>query len=138
MHTITATAISPLVVAAARRVDANASVNSINAGDWLAQYWDAMTARAITASGRADALRYGDDAVSSTLGYLADALVNEDAHTAACWVSDWRQMADLQAGCGDLSLSEMIVSALLDWSKWCGDPRIDDARAQDWLRSLLT
>ena len=138
MHTINIDTISPLAVAAARRVDDNASVNSINAGDWLAQYWDAMIARAITASGRADALRYGDDAVSSTLGYLANALVNEDAHAAACWVSDWRQMADLQAGCGDLSLSAMIVSALLDWSKWCGTPSIDDARAQDWLRSLLT
>lgn len=135
MHTITTTAISPLAVAAARRVDGDASVNSINAGDWLTQYWDAMISRAITASGRRRALRYGDDAVSSTLGYLADALVNEYAHTAACWVSDWRRMADLPVG--DLSLYEMIISALLDWSKWTGDPRIDDERAQDWLRSLL-
>lgn len=136
MHTITTTHLSPLAVAAARRVDDGATVNTIPAGDWLAQYWDAMIARAITASGRADALRYGDDAVASTLGYLADALVNEDAHTAACWVSDWRQMANLPVG--DPSLSEMIIGALLDWSRWTGDPRLDDARAQDWLRALLT
>ena len=136
MHTITTSTLSPLAVAAARRVDGDASVNSINAGDWLAQYWDAAIARAITASGRADALRYGDDAVASTLGELADALVNEDGASAACWVNDWRRMADLPVG--DLSLSEMIISALLDWSKWTGSARIDDTRAQDWLRALLT
>lgn len=135
MHTITTSTLSPATVAAALRADDDAQVDGLPAQACLAGYWDAMIAQAITASCRSDALRYGDDAVATTLGALADALVSENPADAARWADDWRRMANLPIG--DLSLSEMIVSALLDWSKWTNHPRIDDARAQSWLRSLL-
>lgn len=128
MHTITTTAISPLVVAAARRVDAEATVNELPARFCLVRYWWAQI--------RAVVPQRPDDKPTEALTRFADALASEDVTEAVDCVLDYREFTDRPANGG--TLTRMMVETLLDWSKWCGDPRIDDARAQDWLRSLLT
>lgn len=128
MHTINIDTISPLVVTAAARVDDCARIDGLTANEWLAGYWRARI--------RAVVPQPHDENSAMALSRLADALAVEDVTDAAGFVTDYREFTDRPTNDG--ALTRMMLETLLDWSKWCGDPRIDDTRAQDWLRSLLT
>lgn len=127
MHTITTSALSPLAVAAALRADDDATVDGLPAYACLTLYWRARI--------RAVLPQPHDENPALALSCLADALAVEDITEAVDVVLDYREFTDRAVNDG--TLTRMMLDALIDWSKWCGDPRIDDARAQDWLRSLL-
>ena len=127
MHTINIDTISPLVVTAAARVDDYARIDGLTANEWLTSYWRSQI-RAVLPQ------PHGDEPAQA-LSCLADALAIEDVTEAVDYVLDYRQFTDRPTNDG--TLTRMMLDALLDWSKWTGSARIDDARAQDWLRSLL-
>ena len=127
MHTITTAAISPLVVTAAARADDWARIDGLSVNDWLTGYWRARI--------RAVLLQPHDEEPAQALSCLADALAVEDVTDAVGIVIDYREFTDRPTN--DVTLTRMMLDTLLDWSKWTGSARIDDARAQDWLRSLL-
>ena len=129
MHTIAIGTISPLVVTAITRLDDCARIDGLFAHEWLAGYWGEQLAAACPD-------RHDYDDANLVLLRLADALACQDITDAAGFVTDYREFTDRPTN--DETLSRMMLETLLDWSKWCGDPRIDDARAEDWLRSLLT
>ena len=128
MHTINIDTISPLAVAAALRADDWARIDGLTADEWLTGYWRAQI--------RAVLPQPHDEEPAAALSRLADALAVEDITDAVGIVMDYREFTDRPTNDG--ALTRMIISALLDWSKWTGSARIDDARAQDWLRGLLT
>lgn len=128
MHTIATNTLSPLVVTAAARADDWARIDGLTVNDWLTGYWRAQI--------RAVLPQPHDEEPAAALSCLADALAVEDVTDAVGIVIDYREFTGRPVNDG--ALTRMIVSALLDWSKWTGVPSIDDARAQDWLRSLLT
>ena len=128
MHTITTSTLSPIVVAAALRADDDATVNDLPAYTYLASYWRAQI--------RAVLPQPHDEEPAAALSYSAGALASEDITEAVDFVTDYREFTGRPTNDG--ALTRMIVSALLDWSKWTGSARIDNARAQDWLRSLLS
>ena len=128
MHTINIDTISPVAVAAAR-ADDWARIDGLTVNDWLTGYWREQLEAACPD-------RHDYDDANLVLLRLADALAVEDVTEAADFVIDYRELTDRPTN--DATLTRMMLDALLDWSKWCGDPRIDDARAQSWLRSLLT
>ena len=128
MHTITTTHLSPLVVAAALRADDWARIDGVMPVDWLAGYWRAQI-RAVLPQ------PHDEEPAAAALSYLAGALAVEDMTDAVDFVMDYREFTGRPVN--DSTLTRMMLDALLDWSKWCGSARIDDARAQDWLRSLL-
>lgn len=127
MHTITTSTLSPLVVTAAARVDDSARIDGLTVNDWLTGYWRARI--------RAVLPQPHDENPALALSYLADTLASGDITEAVDCVLDYREFTGRAVNDG--ALTRMILSALLDWSRWTGDSRIDDARAQDWLRSLL-
>lgn len=127
MHTIATNTLSPLVVTAAARADDWARIDGLTANEWLAGYWRARI--------RAILPQPHDEEPAAALSYLADTLASEDITESIHCVLDYREFTGRAVNDG--TLTRMMLDALLDWSKWCGDPRIDDARAQDWLRSLL-
>ena len=128
MHTIATTAISPLVVTAAARVDDSARIDGLSVNDWLTGYWQDQLAVACPD-------RHDYDDANLVLLRLADALAVEDITEAVDVVLDYREFTGRAVNDG--ALTRMMLDTLLDWSKWTGSARIDDARAQDWLRSLL-
>lgn len=128
MHTIAIGTISPLVVTAITRLDDCARIDGLFAHEWLAGYWRARI--------RAILPQPHEENPALALSRLADALACQDITEAVYVTLDYREFTGRPTN--DETLSRMMLDALLDWSKWCGDPRIDDARAQDWLRSLLT
>ena len=130
MHTITTTHISPVTIAAAWRDDDDniALVDGITVNDWLTRYWRGQI--------RAVLPQPHDEKPAAALSRLADALASEDITDAVGIVMDYREFTDRPTNDG--TITRMMLDTLLDWSKWCGDPRIDDARAQDWLRALVT
>lgn len=128
MHTINIRTLSPLTVAAALRSDDDATVNDLPANEYLTRYWRAQI--------RAILPQPHDEEPAQALSRLADALAVEDITQAVDFAIDYREFTGRPGN--TLSLSSMIAESLLDWSKWCGIPRIDNARAQSWLRSLLT
>ena len=119
--------ISPLVVTAAARVDDCARIDGLFAHEWLAGYWRARIRTILP--------QPHEENPALALSYLASALACQDITVAVDCVLDYREFTDRPTNGGVLTC--MMLETLLDWSKWCGDPRIDDARAQDWLRSLL-
>lgn len=123
MHTITTSKLSPVVVAAALRADDNAQVDGLPAYECLTVYWRNQIGLALP------------HRENAKLDWLADALAVADITDAVGWIDSYREFTFCPVN--DSSLTRMMLDALLDWSKWTGDPRIDDARAQDWLRSLL-
>ena len=127
MHTIATNTLSPLVVTAAARADDWARIDGLTVNDWLTGYWRARI--------RAVLPQPHDEEPAAALSCLADALAVEDVTDAVGIVIDYREFT--QRPTNDVTLTRMIIGALLDWSKWTGAARIDDARAQDWLRSLL-
>ena len=128
MHTINIDTISPLVVTAAARADDWVRVDGIPVNDWLTSYWRGQI--------RAVLPQPHDENPALALSYLADTLASEDVTEAVDCVLDYREFTGRAVNDG--TLTRMLLDTLLDWSRWTGDPRIDDARAQDWLRSLLT
>ena len=128
MHTITTTHISPVTIAAALRADDDAQVDGLPAYVCLTVYWNCQIRDVVP--------QPHDEEPAAALSCLADALAVEDVTDAVGIVIDYREFTGRAVNDG--TLTRMIIGALLDWSKWCGDPRIDDARAQDWLRGLLT
>ena len=128
MHTITTSTLSPLTIAAALRADDCARIDGLTVNDWLTGYWRARIRAALP--------QPHDEEPAAALSCLADALASEDITEAVGFATDYRQFTDRPTNDG--TITRMMLDALLDWSKWTGDPRIDDARAQDWLRSLLT
>ena len=129
MHTITTTHLSPVTIAAALRADGLATIDGMPLNDWLTRYWQDQLAAACPE-------RHDYDDANLILLRLADALAIEDVTEAVDFVTDYRQFTGRPTN--DATLTRMMAEALLDWSKWTGDARIDDARAQSWLRSLLT
>ena len=127
MHTISIDTISPLAVTAIARVDDYARIDGLSANDWLTGYWRAQI--------RAVLPQPHDENPALALSYLADTLASEDITEAVDCVLDYREFTDRPTNDG--TLTRMMLDTLLDWSKWTGSARIDDARAQDWLRSLL-
>ena len=127
MHTITTTHLSPVTIAAAR-ADDWARIDGLTVNDWLTGYWRAQI--------RAVLPQPHDEEPAAALSCLADALAVEDVTDAVGIVIDYREFTGRAVN--DDTLTRMMLDTLLDWSKWTGDPRIDDARAQDWLRSILT
>ena len=127
MHTINIDTISPLVVIAAARADDWARIDGLSVNDWLTGYWRARN--------RAVLPQPHDEEPAQALSCLADALAVEDVTDAVGIVIDYREFTDRAVN--DDTLTRMMLDTLLDWSRWTGDPRLDDARAQDWLRSLL-
>ena len=128
MHTINIDTISPLVVIAAARADDWARIDGLSVNDWLTGYWRSQI--------RAVLPQPHDEEPAQALSCLADALAVEDVTDAVGIVIDYREFTDRPTNDG--TLTRMMLNTLLDWSRWTGDPRLDDARAQDWLRSLLT
>lgn len=128
MHTITTSTLSPLVVTAAARADDWARIDGLSVNDWLTGYWQDQLAVACPD-------RHDYDNANLVLLRLADALACEDITEAVGFVLDYREFTTRAVNDG--TLTRMMVETLLDWSKWTGAPSIDDARAQDWLRSLL-
>ena len=128
MHTIITRTISPVTSAAALRADAGARIDGLTADDWLTGYWRAQIRDVVP--------QPHDEEPAAALSCLADALAIEDVTDAVGIVMDYREFTDRPTNDG--TLTRMMIDTLLDWSKWTGDPRIDDARAQDWLRALLT
>ena len=128
MHTINIDTISPLVVTAAARADDWARIDGLTVNDWLTGYWRARI--------RAVLPQPHDEESAMALSRLADALASQDVTEAVGFVLDYREFTGRAVN--DDTLTRMMLDTLLDWSKWTGDARIDDARAQDWLRSLLT
>lgn len=127
MHTINIDTVSPLVVTAAARVDDSARIDGLTVNDWLTGYWRARI--------RAVLPHPHDENPALALSYLADTLASEDITEAVDFVTDYREFTGRAVN--DDTLTRMMLNTLLDWSRWTGDSRIDDARAQDWLRSLL-
>ena len=127
MHTITTTHLSPVTIAAAR-ADDWARIDGLTVNDWLTGYWRARI--------RAVLPQPHDEEPAAALSYLADTLASQDVTEAVGFVLDYREFTGRAVN--DDTLTRMMLDTLLDWSKWTGDPRIDDARAQDWLRSILT
>ena len=127
MHTIAIDTLSPLVVTAAARVDDCARIDGLTANDWLTGYWGARI-RAVLPQ------PHGNESHEALLR-LADALASEDITESVGFVLDYREFTGRAVNDG--ALTRMMLDTLLDWSRWTGDARIDDARAQDWLRSLL-
>lgn len=127
MHTITTTAISPVAVTAAARVDDCARINGLTANEWLTGYWRAQI--------RAVLPQPHDEEPAAALSRLADALAVEDITDAVGIVMDYREFT--RRAVNDGTLTRMMLDALLDWSKWTGSARIDGARARGWLRGLL-
>ena len=128
MHTINTDTLSPLVVTAAARADDWARIDGLSVNDWLTGYWRARI--------RAVLPQPHDEEPAAALSCLADALAVEDVTDAVGIVMDYREFTDRPTNDG--TLTRMMLETLLDWSRWTGDARIDDARAQDWLRSLHT
>ena len=128
MHTITTSTLSPLVVTAAARGDDCARIDGLSVNDWLTGYWGARI--------RAVLPQPHDEEPAAALLRLADALACEDITEAVDCVLDYREFTGRPTN--DDTLTRMMLNTLLDWSRWTGSARIDDARAQDWLRSLLT
>ena len=128
MHTITTTALSPLVVTAIARVDDCARIDGLSVDDWLTRYWRARIYAILP--------QPHDENPALALSGLADALAIEDITEAVDFTLDYREFTGRPTN--DETLSRMMLETLLDWSKWTFRTNIDDARAQDWLRSILT
>ena len=135
MATITTLSLTPPAVIAALRADDWATINGAPAHEWLSRYWRDRISNAVPDDVRTAASRYGEEA-HGALSALADALATESYTDAVAWIADYRQMGDLLPG--DQSLTRMMIEILLDWSKWTSRVNIDDARAESWLRSLLS
>ena len=135
MATINASTLTPPAVIAAWRADDWATVDGFPAHEWLSRYWRDRIAVAVPDGVRTAASRYGEEA-SQCLRCLADALAIESFTEAVDFAADYRQMSDRLPG--DQTLTRMMLECMLDWSKWCGYASIDDARAESWLRSLLS
>lgn len=127
MHTITTSTLSPLAVAAALRADDDAQVDGLPAYACLTVYWSCQIRDVVP--------QPHDEEPAAALSCLADALAVEDITDAVGIVTDYREFTDRPTNDG--TLTRMMLETLLDWSKWTGAPSVDDARAQDWLRSLL-
>jgi hypothetical protein len=129
MPTINVSSITPPTVIAAWRDDDWTTIDDVPAHEWLAKYWLARI--------RAVRPEPHDEEPHGALVELAYALATEVASAHAVGiVMDYREFTDRPANDG--ALIRMMLDALLDWSKWTGDARIDDARAESWLRSLLS
>ena len=128
MHTIYVNDFSPLVVIAAVRGDDCARIDGMSVNYWLTLYWQSQIRDVLP--------QPHDENPALALSYLADTLASEDITEAVGVVLDYREFTGRTIN--SEIFTRMIISDLLDWSKWTGDPRIDDTRAQSWLRSLLT
>ena len=127
MATINASTLTAPAVVAAWQADDWATVDGLPAHEWLSRYWMARI-RAVRPE------PHGEDA-HGALVELAYALATEDYTLAVDFITDYRSFTDRPVNDG--ALTRMMLETLLDWSKWTGRVSIDDARAEDWLRSLL-
>jgi len=135
MATINASTLTPPAVIAAWRADDWATADGLPAHEWLSRYWQARISVSVPDDVRDAASRYGEEA-HGALVELAHALATEGITEAVDYIADYRQMGDLLPD--DQSLTRMMIEILLDWSKWTSRVNIDDARAESWLRSLLS
>ena len=132
MATITTLTLTAPVVARAQRDSLQTVMlddywERISAPEWLARYW---TARVRTVRPEPH-----DEESAECLRRLADALAGEDITEAVWLVQDYRVFTGRPDT--DPTLTKMMLECLLDWSQWTGRVDLDDARAEDWIRSLL-
>lgn len=132
MATLTITTLTPPAVIAALRADDWTTVDGAPAHEWLTRYW--------TARIRAVRPEPHDEEAHGALSALADALAIDDITSARDFVLDYRTFVGHPDNDGALprALTRMMLETLLDWSQWTGACVIDDARAESWLRSLLS